>query len=127
MSSSAIMTIIKQKEAELQKLRVTKTQVSKVNNAVDCMTYKFQNAASLINEAGTIGGSPIDNGATTVVAGDFKKLSSDTQAVLDEVNSSISALEGEIATLYAAYQAALAREREEAARAAALENNKGRR
>lgn len=126
MSSAAIMAKIKQKEAELQKLQVTKTQVSKVSDAVDCMSYKFQNASSLINEAGTIGGSPIDNGATTVVAGNFKKLSSNTQGVLAEISGSITALEAEIASLYDAYYAALAREREEAARAAAEEKNKTR-
>lgn len=125
MSSAQIMAIIKQKEAELQKLQVTKTQVSKVNDSVECMSYKFQNASNLINEAGTIGGGPIDNGATTVVAGNFKKLSSDTQGVLDQINGSISALEAEIASLYAAYREALAREAEAAAKAE--KNKKGRR
>ena len=124
MSSAAIMAVIKQKEAELQKLKGTQQQVTKVSDAVDCMTYKFQNAANLINESGTIGGMPIDNGATTVVAENFKKVSSDTQDVLTQITGTISALESEIASLYAAYQASLAREAEEAARAAAAEKNK---
>jgi len=124
MSSSAIMAIIKQKEAELQKLKVTKVQVSKVNDAVDCMSYKFKNAGNLISEAGTIAGMPIDNGATSVVAGDFKKLSSNTQGVLTEITGTIASLEAEITSLYAEYQAALAREAEEAARLAAAKKRR---
>ena len=110
MSSAAIMAMIIQKEAELNKMQGTKTQVSKVSEAVDCMSYKFKNAGNLINEAGTIGGQPIDNGATNVVAENFQKVSADTHGVLNQITSTIAALQAEIASLYAAYYAALAAE-----------------
>lgn len=124
MSSATIMAIIKQKEAELQKLQITKTQVSKVSEAVDCMSYKFKNASTMISEAGTIAGMPIDNGATSVVAGNFKKISGNTQGVLTEITSTIAELEAKITSLYTEYQAALARELEEAARLAAAKKRR---
>ena len=47
MSSSAIMAIIKQKEAELAKLKSTKSQVVLLNDAVNCTANKFEKAGIL--------------------------------------------------------------------------------
>ena len=118
MSSAAIMAIIKQKEAELQELQNTKKQLSKVNDAVDCMSNNFKKASSLMSEVGTIGGMPIDNGATAIAADNFLKLSTESQGLLADVTGTVSGLEAEISSLYAQYQAALLKEAEEAAKAA---------
>lgn len=123
MSSAAIMTIIKQKQAELQQLRTTKVQVTKAYDAVDCMANKFVSAGTLMNEAGSIGGKPFDNGATYKVGQDLKIISNNTFDLSKQVAGKMSDLEEEIEKLYDEYKAALEREAEEAARAAALSNN----
>ena len=123
MSSAAIMAIIRQKETELRQLRTTKVQVTKAYDAVDCMANKFVSAGALMNEAGSIGGKPFDNGATSKVGQDLKIISNNTFDLSKQVAGKISDLEEEIENLYAEYKAALAREAEEAARAAALSNN----
>lgn len=111
MSSAAIMAIIKQKQAELQQLKTTKVQVTKAYDAVDCMANKFVSAGALMNEAGSIGGKPFDNGATSKVGQDLKIISNNALGLSNQVSGAISDLEGEISELYAAYQAALEAER----------------
>lgn len=119
MSSAAIMAQIKQKERELAQLRVTKVQVSKTYDAVDCMANKFVSASALMNEAGTIGGRPFDNGATGVVGQNLKIISNNALGLSKRIDGTIAGLEAEIASLWSAYYAALAAE--EAARRAAEE------
>lgn len=123
MSSAAIMAIIRQKETELRQLRTTKVQITKAYDAVDCMANKFVSAGALMNEAGSIGGNPFDNGATSKVGQDLKIISNNTFDLSKQVDGKMSDLEEEIEKLYDEYKAALAREAEEAARAAALSNN----
>lgn len=129
MSSAAIMALIKQKQAELQQLKVKKMQVSKAYDAVDCMANKFVSAGALMNEAGSIGGKPFDNGATATVGQNLKIISNNTLELSNQVAGSISDLEGEIAELYSAYYAAVkaerrAREAAEAAERAAANKKK---
>ena len=127
MSSAEIMALINKKRRELQQLRVTKIQVSKTYDAVDCMALKFTSAGALINEAGTIGGVPFDNGSTTTVGQNLQKISNDALGLSKQVEGTIADLEAEISRLYAAYEAALAAERaaaEEAERAAKASNKK---
>lgn len=107
MSSSAIMALIEQKEAELQQLETTKVQVSKAYDSVDCMSNKFVSAGALMNEVGTIDGNPLDNGATAAVGQNLKIISNNTLELSKQLEGAIADLEAEIAELYEAYQAAL--------------------
>ena len=121
MRSSAIMAIIKKKQAELQQLRVTKVQVSKAYDAVDCMANKFVSAGALMSEAGTIGGHPFDNGSTAKVGQNLKVISNNTLELSNQVSGTIADLESEIAELYVEYHAALEAERRAREAAAAAE------
>lgn len=113
MSSSAIMVIIKQKEAELAQLKSTKAQVVLLNDAVSCTAFKFEKAGNLMSEAGSIGGRPYDNGATLEVGQNFKNVSVGTETLLNDISTKITNLETEISSLYQQYYAALKREEEE--------------
>jgi len=110
MSSGAIMTLIKQKEEELNKLNTTNNEVTITHNAVDCMSQKFRKAGELINAAGTVGGKSFDSGATEATGEQIKKISAKTQGLLSEIEKKIATLKAEIADLYVAYQEALAAE-----------------
>mgnify|MGYP003316649535 CR=1 FL=1 len=77
-----------------------------------------------MSEVGTIAGMPIDNGATAVVAGDFKKISGNTQGVLTEINCTIASLEAEIQALYQQYYQAKAAETAAASAAAAVKQKR---
>lgn len=112
MSSAEIMAMIKVKEAEREQLIGVKRSVEIVNNAVSCATAKFAEAGELIAESGNIGGQPFDGGRTTETAGNLSNISAQAEGVIGSILGAISALDSEIAQLYAAYYAALAAEEE---------------
>ena len=124
MSSGAIMALIKQKEAELAQLKSTKAQVVLLNDSVNCTAFKFEKAGNLMSEAGSIGGRPYDDGATSQVGQNFKKVSADTEALLSNISTKITNLQNEISSLYVQYRAALAREEEERKKAEWYARNK---
>ena len=116
MSSAQIMAIIKQKEAELKKIQGTKAKVEKVYSSMDCITSKYTKAGELMKTAGDIGGKPFDGGKTAECGVELLNITNATEATLNDITARISALDAEIASLYAAYREALAREAAEAAR-----------
>lgn len=117
MSSGEILAQIKKLEKEKAELEKTKKSVSKLDDAFYCTSNKFNNAASLIEKAGSIGGMPFDSWKTKEVSVLVNDISNRISLTLQDINLQIALLEEEIANLYIAYQAALARE--EAARMAA--------
>lgn len=124
MSSTAIMTLIKEKERDLEKLLTLLTSVRNTESSLDCYSYAFNKAASAMEGAGTIGGKPIDDGKTKERANQFSNLTGSITSLSQNLKAEISILEEEIESLYIQYNDALRREEEERIRQEMLEESK---
>lgn len=111
MSSSAIMALIKEKEKELEKLTTIKGNATKLKSALDCVSQNYIAAGKALGEVGTIGNNKFDYGKTENLGNSYGEMTNTLEGSISTINGTISELESEIDTLYAAYEQALEEER----------------
>ena len=111
-SSAAIMAQINAKMAEKKQLTSHFLTVRAVVGETTCLQNSLSSAGASMKEVGSIGGKPLDGGKTEKFAVDLSKISANLEGNLKQIQAQIAELDQEISSLWTAYHAAVAAERE---------------
>ena len=111
-SSAAIMAEINAKMAEKKQLTSHFLTVRAVVGETTCLQNSLSSAGVAMKEVGSIGGRPLDGGKTETFATDLSRISANLEGNLKQIQAQIAELDQEISSLWTAYHAAVAAERE---------------